>query len=163
MDLKEKVEWKSILDRFSHDTDMTACLIDESGNMLLCSKDRYPLCKAIRDNQEATTFICSQTNSAMLAVVKRTLRPEVDACEAGLLRVVVPIVRDGVVVGQIAACGVASRNEELESFVVARQLGVSEEQVTDLARSSPFGSEEELLRLGTRLFEELSPTKEESQ
>jgi ligand-binding sensor protein len=159
MDLKKKEAWKSILDRFSLDVNMTACLIDEAGNSLLCSFDRYPLCRTIRDDQEAATYICSQTNIAMIAVVKRTLRPEVDVCEAGLLRVVVPIVQDGVVVGQIAACGLASEDEELGSFVVAKQLGVSEEQVEGLARSTPFGSEEELQRLGERLFDELSSNR----
>lgn len=156
MDLKRKEEWESILDRFSRDANMTACLIDDTGNPLLCRFDRYPLCKSIRDNQEAATFICSQINIAMLAVVKKTRRPEVDVCDAGLLRIVVPIFRDGELVGQIAACGLASKDEELGSFVVAKQLGVSEKQVTELAQSTPFASEEELQRLTASLFEELN-------
>jgi hypothetical protein len=92
----------------------------------------------------------------MLAVVKRTLRPEVDVCEAGLLRVVVPIIQEGVVVGQIAACGLAPEGEEPDWFLVVKQLGIPEEQVEELARTTPFGSEDEILKLGKSLLEELS-------
>jgi ligand-binding sensor protein len=156
MELKSKEEWESILDRFSRDANMTACLIDDTGKPLLCRFDRYPLCQSIRDSEEAATFICSQINISMLAVVKKTRRPEVDVCDAGLLRVVVPIFQDGALVGQIAACGLASEDEELGSFVVAKQLGISEERVKELARSTPFGSEEELQQLAARLYDEVN-------
>lgn len=156
MGIKTKEEWESILDRFSRDVNMTACLIDGKGNPLLCRLDRYPLCRAVRGNQEATTFICSQTHLAMQAVVKKTLRPEIDVCEAGLLRVVVPLVRDGELIGQIAACGLASKQEELDAFVVARQLDISEERVKQLAQSTPFGCEKELLKRAARLHAELN-------
>lgn len=156
MDSKKKEEWEAILDRFSQDAKMTACLIDDKGNPLLCRFDRYPLCQSIRDNQEAATFICSQINVAMLAVVQKTRRPEVNVCDVGLLRAVIPIFRDDTLVGQIAACGLASTDEEIDTFLVAKQLGISEERVKELARSTPIGSEEEIRRLAERLYEELN-------
>jgi ligand-binding sensor protein len=156
MDLKKNEEWESILNRFSQDAKMTACLIDDKGTPLICRSDRYPLCQSIRENQEAATFICSRINVAMLAVVKKTRRPEIDICDAGLMRAVVPIFRDDTFFGQIAACGLASTDEEIDSFLVAKQLGISEERVLELARSTPIGSEEEIRRLAERLHEELN-------
>lgn len=155
-DMKSMWEWKSILDRLSKDMRMTACLIDDAGKPLHCSMDRYPLCAKVRGNEEASAYICSQTNAAMLAVVKKTLRPEIDACEVGLLRVVVPILRDDEVVGQIAACGVASRDDGVDTFVTAKLLSITEEEVEELALSTPFGLQEELLRLAEELFEEIN-------
>ena len=159
MDLKAKEEWETILERVALDLNMTACLTDDTGVPFFCRVDRYPLCSAIRANPEATTFICSAISSAMLAVVKRTLGPEVDMCDAGLLRVVVPIVRDSVLVGLVTACGLASKDEELNTFLVAKQLGVTEERVQELARSTPFGWEDELQRLGEQLCGELNPKR----
>jgi ligand-binding sensor protein len=155
LDLKTKEEWEKILDRFSGDTKMTACLTDKTGKQLLCVSDRYPLCAAVRENKEALTFICSQTNTAMLAVVGKTHQPEVDVCEAGLIRVVVPIFQDGALVGQVTACGLASDDEELNSFLVGKELGIPEEKVLDLAQATPLGSEEELEQVCARLFDEL--------
>ena len=159
MDLKTKEEWEMILERVAWDLNMTACLTDDTGAPFFCRLDRYPVCSAIRANPEATTFICSRVNTAMLAVVRKTLRPEVDMCDAGLLRVVVPIVRDGTLVGLVTACGLAAKGEELNTFLLAKQLGVTEERVQELARSTPFGSEDEVERSGERLFDELNSNR----
>ncbi len=156
LDLKSREEWEIILGPFARNVRMTTCLMDAAGNPLFCLVDRYPLCETIRSNAEATTFICSQTNAAMLAVVKKSLKPEIDACEIGLLRVVVPVIRDGVVIGQVAACGLASEDEEAETFLAAKHLGVPEERVHELLRSTPAGSEEDLGLLAQRLFDELN-------
>ncbi len=156
MELKSKSEWNGILKQFALDTNITTCLTDSKGSPLSCYYYRYPLCSAIRENSEATTFICSQINTAMLGVVQKSLRPEVDMCDVGLLRVVVPIVRDRTVVGLITACGLASEDEELNSFLVAKQLGVTEKRVQELAKLTPFGSEENLEQIGAQLFETLN-------
>ncbi len=157
LDLKTKEEWEEILKRFAADTKMPACLTDKTGSQLFCVSERYPLCKTIRENRDALTFICAQTNTVMLAVINKTLKPEVDVCEAGLIRLVAPIVRNGALIGQVTACGLASEDEELNSFLVAKEVGVSEEKILDLAQATPFGSEEELGRLCSQLFDELNP------
>lgn len=157
LDIKDKQEWAEILERFAQETKMTACLTDDRGGDPQCYFDRYPLCTAIRKDQDATTFICSQTNTAMLAVARKTLKPEIDICEAGLIRLVVPILAEGKLVGQVFACGLASDEEGLNSFLIAKQLNITEEQVLELARSTPVGSEEKLKPLANRLFKELNP------
>jgi ligand-binding sensor protein len=155
LDLKTKEKWEEILNRFAKDAKMTACLTDDTGKQLICAAERFPLCSAVRETPGALMSICSQTNSAMLAVVKKTLKPEVDVCEAGLIRVVVPVVQDGSLVGQVTACGLASKDEELNSFFVAKEVAITEDQVLELAKSTPLGSEEELTTLCAKLFEEL--------
>ncbi|MFC1834510.1 PocR ligand-binding domain-containing protein [Thermodesulfobacteriota bacterium] len=157
LDIKSEEEWKEIVDRFAGDVKMTACLTDESGNQLFCCGDRFPLCASVRGDKEALTFICAQTNTAMLAVVGKRLQPEVDLCEAGLIRIVVPIVRNDTLIGQVTACGLASHDDEPDAFLVSKQLDISEEKVAGLAKSTPFGSEEELAQIGARLFDELNP------
>lgn len=156
-DLKSKDEWKEILNRFSTEVNMTACLTDESGSQLFCSGDRYPLCSSVREDKDALTFICAQTNTAMLAVVKKRLQPEVDLCEAGLLRLVVPIISNNELIGQVTACGLAAEDDELDTFLVSKQLGITEAKVADMAKSTPVASEEELKQIAARLFDELHP------
>jgi hypothetical protein len=73
---------------------------------------------------------------------------------------VVSIIREGILLGQVNACGLAADDEEPDAFLGAMQVGISEEEVDELARSTPPGSEEELRRLGTRLFAELNPTQD---
>jgi ligand-binding sensor protein len=156
-DLKPKEQWLDILKRFAQQTGMTACVTDETGAEPVCHGGRFPLCAAIRDNPSATTFICSQTNTAMLAVVKKTRSVEIDLCEAGLLRVVVPIFRDDGLVGQVFACGLAAEDEPPDYFLIAKQAGMAEERVAELGKFTTRGTEDELRPVAQRLFEELNP------
>ena len=156
LDLKTREKWEEILKRFAGDAKMTACLTDDTGKQLICAADRYPLCAAVRESPDALMSICSQANTAMLAVLKKTLQPEIDVCDAGLIRVVVPIVREGKLVGQVTACGLASKDEELNSFLVSKEAAITEDKVLELAKATPSGSEEELGKLCARLFQELN-------
>lgn len=159
MDVKTEDEWKQIIEQFAGQVAMTTCLADDAGaHPSLCHPDRYPLCAAIREDAEAATFICGKANVAMLAVARKTLRPVVDMCDAGLFRIVVPIVREGALAGLMVACGVASDDvdEELDAFLVSRQLGIPETEVEELARATPAASEEELRRQAESLFERLN-------
>lgn len=155
LDLKNKEEWETILEGFARDTNMTACLTDADGAILACCADRYPLCAAVRSKSDAIMSVCSQTNVAMLSVIKKTLKPEVDMCEAALLRVVVPVLHDGEFIGQVTACGVASEDEEADTFRVSKELDIPEEKAKELLQSTPFGSEEELKRVADELFDRL--------
>lgn len=155
-DIKSEAEWGDILAKFSAEVKMTACLTDATGAQLFCVGDRYPLCGGIRDDKEALTFICAKTNSTMLAEIKTSLKPQVDLCEAGLVRVVAPVIKDNELVGQVTACGLASDSDEPDTFLVSKQLGISEEKALELAKSTPLGCEETAKELVTKLFHELS-------
>jgi ligand-binding sensor protein len=157
MEMQDNIELKKILEDFAREVQMTTCMTDETGADPKCCFDRYPLCAAIRKNQTAATFICSQTNTAMLAVVRKTRKPEIDICEAGMIRLVVPVLQNGELKGQVFACGLAAEDEELNSFLIAKQLNLTEQEVLELAKSIPFGSIEKLRQPVDRLFRILNP------
>ncbi len=159
-DLKSREEWTDIVARAYEETRMTATLTDDKGNHILDEQgERYPLCRKIRENDASRTFICSQTNMAMLEEVKQARKPVIDECEAGLIRMVVPIFRDDVLIGQLTACGLASKGEdEIDPFLISKQVGVSEEEVEELATHTPAVPKEEIEAIADRLFAELNPS-----
>lgn len=155
-DLKTEKEWQEMLDALFCKTKMTACLTDREGNIKQSRGERNPLCAHIRKNQEALTFICSQTNRNMLAEVSQTLRPVVDLGEAGLCRMVVPIVAEDEMIGMVTACGAALEGEEIEEFLIAKHIGISEGAVVQLASSAPTCKEEDIEEVANRLFKEIN-------
>jgi len=158
MDVMPQGEWEELVDGFAREVGMTACLADREGNPMFCRADRFPLCAAVRVHEQAKRSICSQTNAAMLAVVKQTLLPEVDLCEAGMLRAVVPVVRDSAPIGHVMTCGLACEDEELSELLLTRELGISKEQVRALAQETPVGSEDELGERAAALYGRLNST-----
>lgn len=154
-ELKTNEEWLDILKTVSSETGMEASLTDEKGKLLIEEGSRYPLCLKIRENSESLTFICSQSNTSMLAMVLKTLKPIVEECEAGFLRMVVPVLHEGELVGQVTACGV--RGDDVDSFLIAKQVGIEESLVDEMKEKSPLGDEDQLQELAKKYFERINP------
>lgn len=155
-DRKTKEEWTEILDSVWAECGMPASLRDETGNVLMARGEQYPLCAEIRADGDALKFICAQTNTAMLHEVKSGREPLIDLCEAGLIRMVVPLLEGDTLIGYVAACGKASADDEVETFLVSKQLGVSESRAQELAASTPVASVDDFQALAQRLFKELN-------
>ena len=151
-------QWDEILGRFSRKTRLTACLTTNEAVQIRCVGQRCALCEAIRREKQSLIFVCSQTASTMTAMVNKTLHVETELCQVGLVRVVVPLVRQGRVIQQISACGAATEEEEPDFFLISRQLGISEPAAKNLAASTPEVSEENIRQIALELFEDLNPT-----
>jgi len=158
LELKSKEEWESLLNELARETRMTVTLTDERGGHILSTEGtRCDLCARIREKPEALTFICSQCNTAMLEEAREVQGPLVDFCDAGLVRMVVPIIRDGRLIGQVTACGGVAKGEEVDSFLVARQVGIPEEEVEALAGTLPVVSVVAIQKMARRSFDRLNP------
>ncbi len=158
--LMSKKEWIELLDRIAIETKMSVILTDDKGyHILHAHGERCPLCLKIREQKEALTYICSQCNTAMLAEARQALRPVIDYCDAGLSRMVVPVVRDSVLVGQVTACGGSPEEEEIDLFLIAKQVGISEQEVETLAASTPVVYEDKIEEIASRTFTELNPQR----
>ena len=156
LELKTEQEWTKILQNFSDQVGMPASLRDEVGNVLIWIGESYPLCKKIREDHDTLIFICSQTNAAMLNEVRKKLTPLIDFCDVGLIRIVVPIVREGELIGYVTSCGQGSEDEDIETFVVSMQLGITEEEAERLASFTPLSREKYFTKASEDLFEELN-------
>jgi ligand-binding sensor protein len=150
--IRSAAEWDALLGELADETLMPAVLTDATGTILASSGSRYPLCKRIREGEESLTAICSQTNAAMLHVVRRTLLPLVEQCEAGMIRIAIPVVRDGELVCQVAACGRVPLGTDVETFLLSKMLGIDEQEVASLARLSPFIAERFAQGVADRYF-----------
>lgn len=70
---------------------------------------------------------------------------------------VVPICRGGVLIGQVTACGLAAEeDEQIDPFLIAKQVGLSEGEVEDLATLTPAVSKGDIERIADRLHAELN-------
>ena len=123
---------------------LAMAVVDEEGKIVLSAGTRNPLCEQIRVNEESLTYICSQTSAAMSRELKTTLQPLVETCEAGMLRIAVPIVKEGRLIGQVTGCGVAEDDQAIDPETLALQMGKTEETVAELARDVEARSQQEM-------------------
>lgn len=100
------------------------------------------LCPEIKAIPKGQTFICSTAHQNIANEAQSNHKPVVDACDAGLLKIVVPIYINDTFVGAAGGCGLLLEGGEVERFYVSKTLGVDEEKIEELAQSVPVLSEE---------------------
>jgi ligand-binding sensor protein len=96
-----------------------------------------PLCPAIKAKEKGQTYICSAAHMNMTALVKNSREPLVEECDAGLIKVVVPIFHEDQFLGVAGGCGLVAPEGEVDTFAVSKIAEMPETQVTDLARTVP--------------------------
>ncbi len=105
-------------------TGLVMSLATPSGTLLRTIGQRNGLCGLIRSTPLHLTTICQTVTSAMSAELAVQRRPVADLCDAGMQRVVVPILCHGELVGQVTGCGVATEPDEPDPELLTVQLGI---------------------------------------
>ncbi len=148
-------QWDEILEDLASRSLMNVLLTDDEGGILRTCGRHNGLCERIRADDGARTAVCSQTNTAMLGLVRVTLQPVIEECEAGMLRLVIPVVRGGILVFQVTACGRLAHGGEIETFLLSKLLQMQEDDVVDLARSVNLVARKYVQSLGAEFFDRL--------
>lgn len=152
----EPAKWQGILEKLGFSSKLVVSLTDAKGGILLTSSNaRNPLCNSIRNKPEALKFICSQTNTAMTQQVHATREPVIETCEAGMLRIAIPVIYENEIVGQITGCGVMEAPEEIDAFYLSKQIDITEENVSELMQQITISSKQSLLNVATDTKKEL--------
>jgi len=95
------------------------------------------LCPAVKDTDRGQSFICAPAHMNIAAMARQSREPVIEECDAGMLKLVVPVYRDGEFLGAVAACGVRLEESEIDSFLVHKMTGIDAETVEALAADVP--------------------------
>ena len=90
------------------------------------------LCPAIKAKPAGVSAICSVAHQAMAAEARTTSASVVSECDAGLLKICVPVMVDGQLVGVVGGCGRLLDEGEVDAFLVEKSAGLPEAEVEDL-------------------------------
>lgn len=95
------------------------------------------LCPEIKATDKGQSFICAPAHMNIAAQAIRSRQPVIEECDAGMLKLVVPIFARGENVGAIGACGFLLDNGEVDGYLVNKMTEISEEKVESLADGIP--------------------------
>ena len=90
------------------------------------------LCPAIKATNKGQAFICAVAHMNLANQARDEKRPVIEECDAGLMKIVVPIFVDGDFIGAIGACGLLPAEGEVDSFLVNKITEIEEEEVDAL-------------------------------
>ncbi len=91
------------------------------------------LCPAVKDTDKGQSFICAVAHMNLAAQARRTGKTVIDACDAGLVKMVVPVFYEGEFLGAVGACGLLSGEDEVDDFLINKVTGIDEETIRELS------------------------------
>ena len=90
------------------------------------------LCPAIKATDKGQSFICAVAHMNLANQAKDEKRPVIEACDAGLMKIVVPIFVDGNYIGAVGACGLLPAGGEVDAFLVNKMTDIDEANIEAL-------------------------------
>jgi ligand-binding sensor protein len=92
------------------------------------------LCPAIKATDKGQAFICAVAHMNLATEAVNTGKPVIEECDAGLMKMVVPIIVNGEYLGAVGACGLLRDDNEPDAFLVNKITEIDEEKVEELAQ-----------------------------
>ncbi len=91
------------------------------------------LCPAVKATDKGQAFICAVAHMNLASQAMKTKAPVAEECDAGLLKLVVPIFAGDEFVGAVGACGLLLEDGEVDSFAVHKMTDIDEDEVERLS------------------------------
>ncbi|MGB5749776.1 MAG: PocR ligand-binding domain-containing protein [Desulfobacterales bacterium] len=91
------------------------------------------LCPSIRETEKGLQSICSVAHQNIAARAVKNRETIIDDCDAGMMKFAVPIFVDDEFVGVAGGCGKLRGEGQVETYLVHRTAGLSEEVVEELS------------------------------
>lgn len=95
------------------------------------------LCPEIKATDKGQSFICAPAHMNIAAMAMKQRRTVIEECDAGMIKMVVPIFHGDQFVGAVGACGFLLDDGEVDGFLVNKMTDIAEEKVDHLSRGIP--------------------------
>jgi ligand-binding sensor protein len=96
------------------------------------------LCPEIKATDKGQSFICAPAHMNIATLAMRSRQAVVEECDAGMLKLVIPIFADNEYIGAFGACGFLLDDGEVDSFLVYKMTDMNEDKVQRLAEGIPL-------------------------
>ncbi len=133
-DLLPKEQWVALEQEIHQRFGLNARVYDDKGFSFTGHVTwSNALCPAIKATKGGTAAICSVAHMAMAAEARQTGETVIAECDAGLVKICVPVFVDDVFIGVVGGCGRILDQGEVDAFMVGKSTGMAEAQVETLA------------------------------
>lgn len=122
---------KELFDRF-----FINCTVYDASGVGVTGKPNWcnDLCPIIKKNKESLAAICAPGNQNFMAMARHTKKPVIAECDAGLVKIAVPIFLEEEFLGTAGGCGRLPEGGEVETFLIEKTTGLAEEEILKISQ-----------------------------
>jgi len=91
------------------------------------------LCPAIKSIDKGQSYICAIAHMNIAVQAMQTRVPAIEECDAGLIKLVVPIFIGDEFVGAVGACGLLAEDGEVDAFLINKTTDMNEDVIQNLS------------------------------
>ena len=102
------------------------------------------LCPVVKANEKGGSFICAVAHQNAASQAKKTRKFATVECDAGLVKVVVPIFVGGEFMGVASGCGLLLSNSEVDTFLINKTTGIDVGEIENLTNDIKIISDDKI-------------------
>ena len=131
-------KWIELEDDIRRRSGLMASIYNVDG-IRITGRRHWPnrLCPAIKATDKGQAFICAVAHMNLAIIARNTRAPVIEECDAGLLKLVVPIFVGDRFLGAFGGCGMLLEDGEIDSFMINKTTGIPEEEIEKLSVDIP--------------------------
>ena len=127
-------KWMELEKEISKRSDLDANIFNIDG--LRITDYKYwanRLCPAIKATDKGQSYICAVAHMNLASQAKQTKKSVIEECDAGLVKIVVPVFMKDEFLGAFGACGLLLDDSEVDAFLVNMTTGIDETEIESLS------------------------------
>jgi len=133
-DLLSLEQWKAFEREITERSGLDANVFDTHGVRITDYKKwANRLCPAIKATDKGQSYICAVAHMNLSSQAKQTRKSIIEECDAGLVKIVVPIFVKNMFLGAVGACGLLLDDGEVDPFLINMTIGMDEEEIERLS------------------------------
>ena len=136
VDIMPIEKWSNLEKEINRRSGLNASVFD-SADIRITNFKRWAnmLCPVIKANNKGQSFICAVAHQNAANQSRKTKKPAIVECDAGLIKYVVPIFVGEVFLGTAGGCGLLPQGGEVELFLIHKITDIDNKDIEILSRS----------------------------
>ena len=156
LDILPVEKWIELEMEINKRSNLNASVFDADGIRITNFKKwANRLCPVVKANEKGQSYICAVAHQNAANQAQKTGGPAIVECDAGLVKVVVPIFVDDEFLGVAGGCGLLLKDGEVDTFLVNKTTDIAAEEIEDLTNDIATISMEQLKSVVTYIEKEL--------
>jgi ligand-binding sensor protein len=137
-------KWLELEQKINERSGLNASVFDVDGVRITDFKRwANKLCPVIKADKKGQDYICAVAHQNIAAEAEHSRKPVIAECDAGLMKMVVPIFANDEFLGVAGGCGYLLGDGEVDTFMVNKTIGLAEEKLKNLSDDVPVMTPEQ--------------------
>jgi len=133
-DFQPTEKWVELQEELHKRYALNADIMDHDGKRLVENTWGNDLCKAIRGDKKGFGAICAPAGQMFLQLMREG-EPFAEECDGGMMRIGVPVMKDGEFLGAVGGCGVYDEDGEVDEFTIDMMSDLDADAIADMAQT----------------------------